>query len=565
MRNSRDKWTFFQHPSKPILSPANVLYWRSVKSILKVGVEFEFNLPNQTGTCKGDSKTCPCIHMNDNKCWKECQNLPICKEVPAFNRCINKTQRCKSEDCTKCGNYKLICNGIFCPDFSSMCFSCEKFETNCNNCEDRYDPDKNPSEIRKMVADKLNPSHCYGLVSGVGVHSITKDGSLLGDRGMEVITVGRRVDYWEFYNMSKKIIDLATSRGAYVNERCSTHMHLLASYYGKLGPDSKAVDTTGNIPGVPNSINELEKDMPEIILANFHQLCRRYQNAMTWMTIALDDSNRMTRWEKFRASILHISAILDNMQKVKEIVSRSAGDTKYGWVNYNNVRFSKDGNITRFHVEMRGADGILSPSAIAALSCMYYALFIKAVEISRYGVLEVGDNEWMNQAKIIKEALLNNLPGPGQFGDNRFSDTTNLMQYADTLRTEGYDLIKQLKHILIKLGPSYHVLEKLVERPIAIRRCDGETWEEIEESLETPMSRENQFEMKMNEFIDLRLIDECKNLEEWIQAVSSTLKEDPEFVTDNIDVEKDITIYVEKRKSEGELIWSESLGSAVTI
>lgn len=566
MRNSRDLWTFVQHPSKPPLSATDVLYWRNVKNILKVGIEFEFNLPDQTGTCKGDSKTCPCIHMNDSDCWKECQNLSICKKTHTFSRCTNRTPECKPEDCAKCECYELKCNGTFCPDFTSVCFGCGKFETDCDNCSDRYDPDRNPNRIREAVTKELAPSYCYGLISGVGVHSITKDGSLLGDKGMEVITVGRRVDYWEFYNMAKKIIDSAMSRGAYVNERCSTHMHLLASYYGKLGLDSKAVDSTANILGIPDNISELERSMPEIILVNFHQLCRRYQNAMTWMTMALDNPDSMTRWEKFRASILHISAILnDSMEEVKKIVSQSAGDTKYGWVNYNNCKFSKNGDIVRFHVEMRGADGILSPSAVAALGCMYYALFVKAVEISKHGMLEVGDNEWMNQAKTIKEAMLNNFPRRGEFGDNRFGNTTNLMQYADILRAEGYDLIRQLKHILIRFGPSYHILEKLVERPIALRRCNGEAWVEIEGDLEIPMSNENQFEMKMSEFIDLRLVDECKNLGEWIQAVGLALEGDPEFVTNNADVERNVAIYIDRGRNEGELIWSESLGSIITV
>ena len=55
-------------------------------------------------------------------------------------------------------------------------------------------------------------------------------------------------------------------------------------------------------------------------------------------------------------------------------------------------------NINRFHVEFRAADCLLSPSATAAIACMYYALIIKAVEISRYGLTEVGDGEWLDRA-----------------------------------------------------------------------------------------------------------------------------------------------------------------------
>lgn len=565
MRNSRDKWRFFKHDTKKPLKAAEVAYWKSIKGILKVGLEFEFNLPDKNGTCKGNSPTCPCKHMSTEICWQKCRNIKTCKENKNFGRCANRTNKCTAETCPTCKDYELLCNGIFCPDFTSACFNCDSFEIDCEGCADRYDPDRSPENIRKIVTQKLSPSNCYGRVSECGVHSITQDGSLLGDKGMEVVTVGRRVDFWEFYNMSKEIIDSAISKGAYVNERCSAHMHLLASYYGKLGPSSRTIDHTHNIPGIPDNISELEKPMPEVILSNFHQLCRRYQNAMTWMTMALDEPARMTRWEKFRASVIDVSASLNPMSEVKNLVYREAGNSKYGWVNYNCCQFNQEGAVTRFHVEMRAADCILCPSVVAALACMHCALFIKAVEISRYGVLEMEDKEWLTQAKKIKETILNNFPGPGNFGDNRFGDTSNVMKYADVLRGESYDLIRQLKHILIKFGPSYHILEKIAERPIALRRCDGESWEEIEKSLEIPINEENQFEMRITECIDLMLVDECKTVEEWVRAVSLSIESDEEFLGEKEHIKEKIEVYVERKRNEGELIWSDTLGSIVTI
>lgn len=565
MRNSRDRWRFFEHKSKKPLTAAEVSYWKNAIGIMKVGLEFEFNLPDKNGTCKGDSPTCPCKHMTSSTCWKSCKNIKNCQKTKNFGRCASRTSKCKAEDCLDCNDYKLECNGIFCPDFISVCFDCERFEVNCDGCADKYDPEKNPETIRKIISEKLVPSNCYGLVSRCGVHSITQDGSLLGDKGMEVVTVGRRVNFWEFYNMSKEIIDLAISRGAFVNERCSTHMHLLASYYGKLGPSSRTIDHTANIPGIPDNISELERPMPEVILSNFHQLCRRYQNAMTWMTMALDEPKRMTRWEKFRASTLHVSGALNSMRKVKDLVYNGAGNSKYGWVNYNCCQFNQEGDATRFHVEMRAPDGILCPSVVAALACMHCAMFIKAVEISRYGVLEMEDKEWLKQAIEIKKSILNNFPGPGNFGDDRFGDTSKVMKYANTLRGESFDLVRQLKHILIKFGPSYHILEKIAERPIALRRCDGESWEEIEASLEVPITEETQFEMKMAEYIDLRLIDQCKNVEEWVGAVSLTLIDDADLLGDKENVKEKVETYVERKRNEGELIWSDTLGSVVTV
>jgi len=540
MRDSRNRWVFLKHESRPVLDAADVVYWKgALKKILKVGAEFEFNLPDQKGGCKGNNPCCPCVSINTG-CWTTCVKKSVC-EMPA-------------------------CDGVYCPDFETACIGCEKFKIKCDGCKERFDPSKNPNEIRSRIQEELRPSLCYGIV-GTGVHSITRDGSLLGDKGMEVVTVGRRVDYWEFYSMVKSIMDKAVSKGAYMNERCSTHMHLLASYYGKTNKQKREDDAENlEIPGVPTNISEMEKDMPEIIMANFHQLCRRYQNAVTWMTIALDNPKHMTRWEKFRVSVLPISAVLNTMPNVQATVRHNSAcgnphGNKYGWVNYELCSFTPAGNVKRFHVEMRAADGILCPSAIAAMACLYYALAVKAVEISRYGILEVEDKEWLDKSLQIKEAMMNNMKDYNA-GD-RFSDTSNLHKYYDVLREESLDLCRQLKHILIKTGPAYNVLECLAQKPIALRRCEGEDWEKIEKDIEVPRTEETRFETKVNEYIDMRLIDECKTISEWVVAVSSAIKE--EFSAADENIETKVRDYIESKRNDGDLIWSDKLGTVVSI
>lgn len=538
-RDNRDKWTFYVHPSKKTIDAAEVRYWKStLHKILKIGLEFEFNLPNKNGTCKGDNNACPCRHMTDMDCWQKCTRYDECKEEQGKN---------------------FNCFGLFCTGFVSACVVCNKFEVDCKSCEHRYDPNRNPDSIRERMQQTLTPSQSYGTITKHGVHSITTDGSLLGKKGAEIITVGRRPDYWEFFKMSKSIIDLANENNAYMNERCSIHSHLLASYYGKLpnGADGG--------PGIPNQISELERDMPEIILANFHQLCRRYQNAMTWMTMGLNEPERMTRWEKFRVSILPISAIMNSMQKVVQEVSSRAGGNKYGWVNYNYCQFNDNGSIRRMHVEMRVMDGLLSASAVAAMSCLYYALMIKAVEISRYGIVEVGDKDWLSRAEVVKSHLLNNMKGY-QDGD-RFGDTSKLHLHHEELITESFDLISQVKHILMRIGPAYEVLEKLAERPCALRRCDGEDWNRIESDLAVPMTSDDQFTNKLAEIIDLRLVDQCKDEVEWIAEASNLLREDKELNIgpDDDTVEDRIVNYTTKKKNDGEMVFLERVGSMALI
>jgi hypothetical protein len=551
---------FFSHKEiKPVISTRELVYWKNIlKKLLKVGMEFEFNLPDQKGTCKGESNACPCESMKKDSCWEKCIKWKECFDgVPEKD---------------------IKCNGIYCPGFVSQCMTCPDFKVNCKTCENRYDPDRNPDNLRAQIADELRPSRSYGKISPSGVLNITVDGSLLGKgaegKGAEIVTIGRRVDYWEFFKMAETIFNSAVGKGAYINERCSIHMHVLASYFGKLYSGGNDQTTHSdefhieNIPGIPNNITELEKPIPEIVLANFHQLCRRYQNAITWMTTGLSDPKHLTRWEKFRVSVLDISGILNTMKNVKSLVSQNAqaqsqAGAKYGWVNYKYVDFDPKGDITRFHIEMRVMDFLLSPSAIAAVACMYYAMVIKAAEISRWGVVEVGDSEWMEQSKEVKNALLN---GTGDYGGPRLSNTGELHRYYNILIRESLELIRQLKHILIKIGPAYQVLEKLAEKPASLRRCEGQSWEEIEKDLAVVVNEADIFEIAMEECIDLRHVSECKDENEWIKGVSKNIGENPDVDVDKPDkIENKVKEYVNNKRNEGEIIWSDTLGTMLML
>ena len=201
MRDNRERWQFYKHPSKPLLSAQDVRYWReSMRRLLKVGIEFEFNLEELKGSCNGDNVQCPCLHI-DRGCWQKCSVAYKCEKTKSIDTCANKSSKCKLASCTKCKKYKFQCIGITCVDFVSACLTCATFEKNCDTCPKKYDPEKDPKRIRQKLQEEMHPSNTYGQVSHSGVVSITTDGSLAGDKGVEIITVGRRVDYWEFYDI----------------------------------------------------------------------------------------------------------------------------------------------------------------------------------------------------------------------------------------------------------------------------------------------------------------------------------------------------------------------------
>ena len=556
MKSGRDRWIFFKNASKPVLSAADVRYWKNtLRRVLKVGMEFEFNLPESTGDCQGDNDYCPCIHLKEDNCWKMCLKTEKCAAEANISRCANATDKCKTTKCASCDDYAFSCPQEFCTSFSSACIDCGGFSRSCDDCMYKFDPKQNPEHIRNTVTDVLAPSHSYGAINKSGVHSVVTDGSLLGNKGMEIITIGRRVDYAEYFNMTKRIIDNSVKRGGYVNERCSIHMHILASYYANLA-------IKGESPfGVSNAVSELERNIPQIILANFHQLCRRYQNAITWMTMGLSDENHMTRWEKYRVSVFDISAVADSMNKVRMRTSENAGGNKYAWVNYNFTKFASDGNIRQLHLEMRVCDCLLSPSAVSAIACMFYSLMIKAVEISRYGVLEIGDEDWMRQAKEVKKSILNNRKG-WRDGD-RFGDTSTIHRYSNILIREALELVRQLKHILIETGPAYTILEQLAEKPAALRLCAGESWEDIEKSLAVQIEEETLLDGVLSQYIDLRLVEKCPTIDTWIKEVGNALGNEPIEIPG--DVEEAVKTYVDNKSSNGELLWSDTLGSVVRV
>ena len=119
----------------------------------------------------------------------------------------------------------------------------------------------------------------------------------------------------------------------------------------------------------------------------------------------------------------------------------------------------------------------------------------------------------------------------------------------------------------MRMGPAYEVLEKLAERPCALRRCDGEPWEKIEADLAVPMTASDHFTNKLAEIIDLRLVDQCTDEVEWIAEVSNFMREDKELSIDPDDdtVEDRIVTYTAKKKNDGEMVFLERIGSMALI
>ena len=558
----RHRWNFIEHPERPSLTALEVNYWKSLlNKLIKVGAEIEFNLSSGKGLCKSYNIACGCKYLTTHTCWTRCAvGAMVCSTRKHKDTCENKKEACSQEMCDSCKDYKFKCLELSCSMFVPPCTNCADFTMSCSSCNLFYDSKKNPEYIRSYMKQVLKPNNCYGTINGSGVHSIKTDGSLLGDKGAEIITIGRRVDFWEFHKMFSNIISTAVQNGAYVNERCSVHMHVLTSYY------ENSVESQNN-KQVPNRINELEKPMPELILANFHQLIRKYQNAITWMAMGLDNPQHMTRWEKYRVSVLNISPVLSSMQEVVEMVYKQAGNMKYGFVDYRFCTFS-DLDIKKFHVEIRALDPIICPSVLSAFACLYHAILIKAVEISRWGLLEL-DFDSVERMNNMKSVILN---GCGGWDSDRLSNTREIMKYENEFIEDATDLIQQLKHILLLTGPAYDVLESIAKRPVAFRRIEGQDWEQIENDLKpTLKGEETALEKVVDELIDSRAVRRCETPKVWVEEVAKVIVEDALVelggtVTEEIAaLSEEINKIVDNKCREGMAIWSDSIGSIVGL
>lgn len=527
------KLTFVKREDRPPLSLEEARYWRDIlHKICKVGFEFEMNLPECNGTCKGDSNICPCSHpeKEERKCYANCL---------VQDSCTIKN--------------KIDCPGIYCVEFVSPCQTCTEAVKDCKRCDFYEDPDKVPSSVRAKLANLLTPSNDLSVVGKTGTMTVTNDGSLLGDGGVEVTTVGRRVNFDSFYKQAKEIIDRCKERGAFLNERTSVHMHLVAGYFNMaLVNGNIAVHYTKAKGDSSYQIRELERPVPEIILANFHQLVRRYHNAITWMTSSGNNLKHITRWAKFRIPIIKYSAVRTSMQRIMTQIAEHDGHSgKYSFVNYSNIRFSHDSNtIEKLHLEARYADGMHSPTAVASLGVMLHAILMKAVSMSKYGVLQSGDTDYMDRAYAINAALLNN---SGDWGGQRCSNTEDFEPYRETVREQAHELVNLLYDELKIHGAVTNVLHALADNPCSMRLISGNAWEDIEKDLAAQKNEIGEFEKKILQSIDMCSISECLDDKEWATALGEDFKVNQEKISNG----------VEKLIKNNLILWDPVIGSYV--
>ena len=79
------------------------------------------------------------------------------------------------------------------------------------------------------------------------------------------------------------------------------------------------------------------------------------------------------------------------------------------------------------------------------------------------------------------------------------------------------------------------------------------------------MEESDQIEFRINEVVDLRYIEDCRSIEEWVSEVSKIVN-DLENANMAMDITKeDIKKFVDNKMRDGELIWSDSTGAMIAL
>ena len=561
MKQRRGVLRFQRKPKRPPLSREQFDYWLDfLPKILKVGTEFEINLPSVESVLQTPEGR-PCIRSN-NPCLTDCLNLETCLVDRHPTMCLTRSSgkflggkfACPAKDdldvdaCSKCRGWALDCRGLECSMHTPYCTVCPSFAREGEVNVEKGDIRQDAEVIRQEMIEILQPSGFVGKTGKSGALEVKKDGSLQANGGIEVPTVGRRIHWNSFYQMCKGIADPIAERGGFINERCSQHYHILAGYFdsGRVG----------------RQISELEIPLPEIILANLHQLHRRYELAMFWIMSGGTTMESLTRWARFRQPIRKFSALHSRMSKVQaemncQIQSMNPSQrSKYASVTYYLCKFDEEGDVSTFHIENRISDGLLSPCVATAFAMMCYALVMKAVRLSQYGIMEIGDQEYCKKLKEIEPHIIN-----GQdrgWDSNRHADTSGIGPHVPWLRSNTREMIQLLKAELHNLGPAYDILMELAERPVSLRLMSGDSWKKIEEDLYTSKMGEvvegPVAEEEVRELVDLAGIVDCDNVEMWIEEVAANLGQDA----------GDMAAIIYQMVESGKYRWSPPIGALIT-
>ena len=310
------------------------------------------------------------------------------------------------------------------------------------------------------LTEVLQPSRDLNNLGRYGILDIIHEHC-----GVEIQVIGRQPYYPALIEQYRAILDPLLERQVRTRATCGLHYHTL-----------------------PIGLSE---PVPEIVLANVWNLTRRYAPHLRYLTSAgnsLESLCRRRNYTSHLEMVRHTPGVY-SMREIQQLLRESQRVPEHqNFLNLEHVTFTGDGAVQDFHLEFRFPDADLAPTSIVAKTFLFLALLLKAVEMSQYGVIHVGQvQEWRRKVELL-DMLSNN------DGNLATSDTSAVTpEVLDELRAGCRELLELLKPLFGRFArvacegsedhPAFEVLSLLAETPLSLLRASGRDWLEIEQLL----------------------------------------------------------------------------------
>ncbi len=349
----------------------------------------------------------------------------------------------------------------------------------------------NADELRNEIASELKPSKDLENLGELGIFDVIKEHC-----GIEIQVIGRHPHWNSLLEQYRKVISILWDKKVRMKPTCGLHFHLI---------------------GVG-----LSESIPEIILANMWNLIRRHAPGLKYLFSGGNVPEGLCRRRQHNAhqEFFSFSPVKLSMGQIKDKLKQSLIVPEHqNFFNLEHLIFNDKGELANFHIELRFPDGDLSPTSIVAKTYLFFAILLKAVEISKYGLIHIGSKSQWERKKKLMDFLSNN------DGNLARSDTSKIGNVEiEELKKNSMDLLILLRSTFNKFtNPAWEVLKSLNEKPISLRRIEGKSWEEIEHDLNSIASYPrfiDETDSKIIKIIELGLEKNKNSIEEWLTDVS---------------------------------------------
>lgn len=345
-------------------------------------------------------------------------------------------------------------------------------------------------EIIRELKQRLKPSKDNRRLGETGVLTVARE-----RYGFEVKVVGRNPIFDRLLEHVRAIYGHMAALGCFPTGACGMHNHLIAVHLGE--------------------------DLPSIVLANLWNLTRWHAPALRFITSCGPTRDRLTRMSECcdHRELMRLDPADLPMPALKQALE--AADevrTHYNFFNLESVAFRGTGDISAFHFEYRFPDMDMSPLGAVAKSFLFFALTLRAVELSKYGLLALDESELAARSRLLD--MLSN-----QGGDDSMSDTSALgdAEFA-RLQRQTVEMVRSLKPMFTFFDPTaYRILSLLAMTPVSLLRAAGNDWQDIDAILASTVFAEDvdrRLIAKIAEVIELFRYTGCEAKEQWLHMAA---------------------------------------------